>query len=195
MNFEHLKKSYEIQMADIKEMEVNSNDLNVNSLKASAYETLVSYYLANNDKRYLESLSEVLSLNLAVWKNSNSIDAWDFILYTCISLALKDTDTIKQMLELEVKTDGYHRLTVEWFGLQRAILTSGSYNPRAVKKSKGEESIFKAFTDIMNKTEPDWKCFDIYWKSTRNRSHKFTMLQHRDLLKDGMKYFWEMKSE
>lgn len=81
--------------------------------------------------------------------------AWDFILYSCVSLALKDKDLLRQLLALPVKTEGYARVTVEWFGMHKAILLDEVYSSRQCKKTKGEERFFKALTSMINKTEPD----------------------------------------
>ena len=94
---------------------------------------------------------------------------------------------------MPVKTEGYARVTVEWYWLQKAILLEQQYSPCQFKKNKGEVQLFNALTEMSNKVEPDWSDVEAYWKATRNRLHSLTILQHRNLLKDGMMAFWRVR--
>ena len=197
MKFAHLLQSYEGQIEDLLDCEARFGKEHPHSLwaKAGAEETLASYYMANDDDRFRDHLHTALLSKIGWWKSgAGEFGAWDFILYTSVSLALKDTDSLAELLELEVHTDGYVPVTVEWFKLQRAVLLQKSYTPRKSKRSKGEEGVFEALSDLVKGYEPNWSYFDSYWRSTRNRGHQYTFLQHRNILKDGLMCFWDLKS-
>lgn len=195
MNFPHLLESYHEQVAALLQRSTNADEANprLSRSKASAEETLASYYMANDDDLYREPLQAALLHRINWWQHGEGMGSWDFILYTCVSLALEDRQSLQQLLAMPVQTEEYARVTVEWYGLQKAILLDQSYSPKPFKKSKGEERLFKALADMSNKNEPDWSDVEVYWKATRNRLHAFTILQHRNLLKDGMMVLWRTR--
>jgi hypothetical protein len=191
VNFPHLLESYNEQIASLRErVALDEGNPRLSWSRANAEETLASYYMANDDVRYREPLHAALLHRIDWWQRSEGMGAWDFILYTCVSLALEDRESLKQLLIMPVKTEGYVRVTVEWYLLQRAILLKQAHSPKQCKKTQGEERLFKALTDMSNRIEPDWSDVEGYWKATRNRLHSLTILQHRNFLKDGMMAFW-----
>ncbi len=198
MKFPHLLESYQEQVSDLPMLaaDLGEDHPRLSWSKASAEETLASYYMANADDRYREHLRAGLRHQIDWWQRGDvGLGAWNFILYTCVAVSLDDMDSLRQLLGMAVEAEGYARVTVEWYGLHRAILVGQEYSPKRAKKTKGEERIFKALGDISIGQEPDWSDFDAYWKSTRNRSHEFTILQHRDLLKDGMLNLWSIRHD
>lgn len=195
MNFPHLLESYHKQVAALRgSAALDEGNPRLSWLKACADETLASYYMANDDDRYRQPLHAALLHNIAWWQHSGGMGAWDFILYSCVSLALEDRESLQQLLAMPVKTEGYARVTVEWYWLHRAVLLDQVHSPRQCKKTKSKERLFKALTDMSNKIEPDWSDVEVYWKATRNRLYQFTILQHRNLLKDGMIAFWRSRN-
>ena len=129
MKYPHLLESYHEQIADLPGLEAKLGDGNprISWSKATAEETLASYYMANNDERYRHHLQAGLLHQIDWWQHGDDgIGAWDFILYTCVSLAIDKMDTLQELLGMEVKTHGYARVTVEWYELHRAILLGGS---------------------------------------------------------------------
>ena len=196
VNFPHLLGSYNEQVASLREsVNLDEGNPRLSWSKATAEETLASYYMANDDDRYREPLHAALLHHIDWWQHSEGMGAWDFILYSCVSLALGDSESLQRLLAMPVKTEGYVRVTVEWYWLHRAVLLNQGYSPRQAKKTKGEERIFKALTDMSNKVEPDWSDFEVYWMATRNRLHSLTILQHRNLLKDGMIACWRSRND
>jgi hypothetical protein len=196
MNFPHLLESYHEQVAALRgAAERDEGNPTLSWSMASAEETLASYYMANDDDRYREPLHAALLHHIDWWQHSEGMGAWDFILYSCVSLALGDRESLQHLLAMPVKTPGYARVTVEWYWLHRAVLLDQGHSPRQCKKTKGEERLFKALTYMSNKTEPDWSDVEAYWKATRNRLHSHTILQHRNLLKDGMMAFWRSRKD
>ncbi len=192
MKFPHLLESYHEQIAALQgsETKLDAGNPWLSWSKAAAEETLASYYMANDDERYREHLHAALVHRIDWWQRGDDMGAWDFILYSCVSLTLEDREPVQQLLAMRVETEGYALVTREWYALHRAVLLDQGHAPRQVKKTKGEERLFKALTDMSNKVEPDWSDVDVYWKATRNRLHNLTILQHRNLLKDGMMAFW-----
>ena len=194
MNFPHLLESYNEQLASLRERAaLDEGNPRLSWSRATAEETLASYYMANDDVRYREPLHAALLHRIDWWQRGEGMGAWDFILYSCVSLALEDSVSFQRLLKMPVKTEGYARVTLEWYWFQRAILLEQQYSPRQFKQTKGEEQLFKALTDMSNKVEPDWSDVEAYWKATRNRLHSLTILQHRNLLKDGMIAFWRAR--
>lgn len=192
MTHEHLKDSYQEQLRNLPELEskLGEDHPRLSWSRAVAEETIASFYMANDDESYRDHLAAGLEYRVDWWERGDGIGAWDFILYTCVALALGDEKSVQRMLQMEVKEEGYVRLTVEWFRLQKALLTEASYSPRPVKKTKGEEGVFEALIQMSQRTEPNWEAFDAYWKSTRNRTHTLTILQHQNFLRDGMVNLW-----
>ncbi len=195
MKFPHLLESYNEQMAPLPDVEAKfgADGAKIGRIRATAEQTLASYYLANDDQRYREQLQRSLGFWIESWKARGKLGAWDFVLYCCVSLAIEDFDSLKDIMELEVSTDGYVPVTREFYRLHKAILLEESYFPGKCAKTKGEEKWFRALSAIAYGIEPDWTDFDRYWKATRNRTHAQTILQHRNLLKDGMQVLWSSR--
>lgn len=193
MKFDHLLTSYheQIKGLTILEKKGDTDSFHLDRVRANAEQTLASFYLANKDDRYIDQLRKCLRFRLQRWKLKNEIGAWDFILYSCIALAVDDLDSFEEISQIDVNTKGYVPVTRELYKLHRAIFSRKGYIAGKAKKNKGEKIWFDALTLIAEGTEPDWSDFDTYWRLTRNRLHELTILQHGNLLKDGMQALWK----
>src|SRR5262249_20946014 len=91
VNFPHLLKSYHNKVASLRgSAKLDEGNPRFSWSKACAEETLASYYMANDDDRYREPLHAALLHRIDWWQHSEGMGAWDFILYSCVSLALED---------------------------------------------------------------------------------------------------------
>ncbi|SDT09737.1 hypothetical protein SAMN05216421_2891 [Halopseudomonas xinjiangensis] len=189
MNFEHLYQNAQRAFEEARKHAESNPDVAERNM-ADGHQLMVAYYLANANDAYVSEVEKLLDVEFHRFsKHPDQAFTYRQNQYALLCLSAKDPMRAKKILSFPAKYKDAAALDVHLnVRLRRLVGDQDAFEQKTAKLTKSESDLIEAFDASLNRREVNWSAVATAWKSMKSKRFKFTVLEHRDLFTDTLKY-------